>query len=297
MGGIAMLIDFAPDKTLFPFEPHWYDGAGPKVHYVDVGQGRPVVMFHGNPTWSFLYRKVIQQLRGRFRCIAVDYPGFGLSERPSGYRYTSAEHAQVIGKLVDHLKLADFIVVGQDWGGPIGMIVALERVDRVAGLVFANTWYWPAKGGLVTFSVVMSSPPAQWLILHRNSFVDFIMPRSVSNPMPPDVLKTYQQAQPSPEARRGVAEFPRQIRDARSMLERLANEAPRALGNKPMELVWAMKDPAFGSQAVIARWQRDFPSANLTRVPQANHYIQEDAPEAIATAVDRVEARLLKRER
>jgi haloalkane dehalogenase len=81
------------------------------------------------------------------------------------------------------------------------------------------------------------------------------------------------------------------------MLERLANEAPRALGNKPMELVWAMKDPAFGSQAVIARWQRDFPSANLTRVPQANHYIQEDAPEAIATAVDRVEARLLKRER
>jgi haloalkane dehalogenase len=123
------------------------------------------------------------------------------------------------------------------------------------------------------------------------------MPRSVSNPMPPDVLKTYQQAQPSPEARRGVAEFPRQIRDARSMLERLANEAPRALGNKPMELVWAMKDPAFGSQAVIARWQRDFPSANLTRVPQANHYIQEDAPEAIATAVDRVEARLLKRER
>src|SRR3989442_1138438 len=182
IGGITMLIDFAPDKSIFPFEPRWYDGAGPKVHYVDEGQGRPVVMFHGNPTWS-----VIQQLRGRFRCIAVDYPGFGLSERPSGHGYTSAEHAQVIGKLDDS------IVVGQDWDRPIGMTVALDT--------------------------------------------------------------------------------------------------------KPMELVWAMKDPAFGSQAIIARWQRDFPSANLTRVPEANHYIQEDAPEAIAAAVDRVEARLLKRER
>ena len=89
-----MVIDFAPDKKLFPFESRWYDGAGPKVHYVDEGQGRPVLMFHGNPTWSFLYRNVIQQLRGRFRCIAVDYPGFGLSERPSGYGYTSAEHAE-----------------------------------------------------------------------------------------------------------------------------------------------------------------------------------------------------------
>src|SRR6267143_809214 len=250
-----MLIDFAPDKKLFPFESRWYDGAGPKVHYVDEGQGRPVVMFHGNPTWSFLYRNVIQQLGGRFRCIAVDYPGFGLSERPSGYGYTSAEHARVIGQLVDDLKLDDFIVVGQDWGGPIGMTVALERANRVAGLVFANTWYWPAKGGLVTFSLVMSSPPVQWLILHRNSFVNFIMPRSVSTPMPPDVFKACQQAQRSPDTRRGVAEFPREIRRARAMLERLAKDAPRALGGKPMELVWAMKDPAFGRPAVIALWQ------------------------------------------
>lgn len=110
----------------------------------------------------------------------MDYPRFGLSERPASYGYTSAEHAQVIGKLVDHLDLDRFIVVGQDWGGPIGMTVALQRAKRVAGMVFANTWYWPAQGSLTTFSLVMSSPPLQWLILHRNSFVNFIMPRSVA---------------------------------------------------------------------------------------------------------------------
>ncbi len=287
-----MQIDFAPDKVLFPFQSRWFDGAGPRVHYVDEGKGRPVVMFHGNPTWSFLYRKVIQQLSDRFRCIAMDYPGFGLSERPSGYGYTSEEHARAIGKLVDHLNLDGFIVVGQDWGGPIGMTIALERADRMAGMVFANTWYWPAQGSLATFSVVMSSPPLQWLILHRNSFVNFIMPRSVATPMDPKVFKSYQDAQPNPEARRGVAEFPRQIRLARPMLERLASSAPKTLGDKPIELVWAMKDPAFGKQQVIARWQRDFPSANLTRLPNANHYIQEDAPDEVAAAVDRVQKRI-----
>ena len=287
-----MQVDFRPDTTLFPFESRWFDGAGPRIHYVDEGKGRPVVMFHGNPTWSFLYRKVINELKGEFRCVAMDYPGFGLSERPPGYGYTSAEHARVIGKLVDQLGLDGFIVVGQDWGGPIGMTVALERAPRVAGMVFANTWYWPAQGSLATFSVVMSSPPLQWLILNRNSFVNFIMPRSVATPMDPKVFKTYQDAQPSPEARRGVAEFPRQIRLVRPMLEHLATTAPKELGDKPIELVWAMKDPAFGNPAVLARWQRDFPSAKVTQIAGANHYIQEDAPEAVAAAVRRVNDRI-----
>ncbi len=286
-----MMVDFTPDPQLYPFQSRWFEGAGPHVHYVDEGQGPAVVMFHGNPTWSFLYRKVILALRGRFRCVAMDYPGFGLSERPAGYGYTAAEHAQVIGKLVDHLQLDGFTVLGQDWGGPIGMTVAMERADRVSGMVFANTWYWPAQGPLTVFSVVMSSPPLQWLILHRNFFVNFIMPRSVATKLDPEVFKTYQRVQPSPEARRGVAEFPRQIRRARPLLTRLAQEAPRALAGKPTELVWAMKDPAFGREQVIQRWLRDFPGARVTRLSGANHYIQEDAPEALAAAVQKVAGR------
>lgn len=283
-----MQPDFKPDPQLFPFPSQWFDGAGPRVHFVDVGSGPPVVMFHGNPTWSFLYRKVIVALGDRFRCVAMDYPGFGLSERPNGYGYTPAEHAAVVGKLVDHLGLDGFIVVGQDWGGPIGMTVAMERAGRVSGMVFANTWYWPATGSLTTFSLAMSSPPMQWLILQRNFFVNGIMPRSVAKPLDPAVFQTYRSAQPSPEARRGVAEFPRQIRRARPMLSRLAKEAPSVLGGKPIELVWAMKDPAFGQEKVIQRWLRDFPNARVTRLSDASHYVQEDAPEALATAVERV---------
>src|SRR5260370_7778370 len=110
------------------------------------------------------------------------------------------------------------------------------------------------------------------------------MPRSVAMPMDPKVFKSYQDAQPNPGARRGVAEFPRQIRLARPMLERLASSAPKTLGDKPIELVWAMKDPAFGNEQVIARWQRDFPSANLTRLANPNPYIQQDPPPTLAAA-------------
>ncbi len=165
-----MQIDFAPDKALFPFQSRWFDGAGPRIHYIDEGAGRPVVMFHGNPTWSFLYRKVIQQLSGRFRCVAMDYPGFGLSERQSGYDYTSEEHARVIGKLVDHLNLDGFIVVGQDWGGPIGMTIAMERGQQRGGDGFREHVVLAGQGIVgdlqpcdVEPAVAMADPPSQLL--------------------------------------------------------------------------------------------------------------------------------------
>ncbi len=240
----------------------------------------------GNPTWSFLYRKLIGRLQGQFRCVAVDYPGFGLSDRPEGYGYTPAEHAPIVGRLVDQLGLDGFIVMGQDWGGPIGMSVASQRAERVAGLVFMNTWFWRTdRLAMQLFSRVMSSRPLQRRLVERNLFVERLMPRSVSHPLEAEVLEHYRRAQPTPQARWGVAEFPRQILASGAWLGRLADQAPRALGDKPVLLVWGMKDPGFGSRKVIERWQRSFPAAEVVVLADANHYIQEDAPDQIADAV------------
>src|SRR5260370_11389173 len=104
------------------------------------------------------------------------------------------------------------------------MTVAVERAARVSGMVFANTWYWPAQGSFAVFSLVMSTPPLQWLILQRNFFVNVMMPRLVARKLDPAVFMTYQIAQPSPQSRRGVSECPRQIRLARPMLSRLADQ-------------------------------------------------------------------------
>ena len=99
-----------------------------KVHYIDEGVGRPILFLHGNPTWSFLYRGIVIRLRQKFRCIAVDYPGFGLSVRPEDYDYTPREHAGIVRDLVRSLDLRDLTIMGHDWGGPIGMRVAVDEL-------------------------------------------------------------------------------------------------------------------------------------------------------------------------
>jgi hypothetical protein len=109
---------------LFPFQSRFYESSVGRIHYIDEGSGIPILLLHGNPTWSFLYRKIVPRLQDAFRCIAVDYPGFGLSDRPDGYGYTPGEHARVIGELVDHLDLDGFLIMIQDWGGPIGFDIA-----------------------------------------------------------------------------------------------------------------------------------------------------------------------------
>lgn len=281
-----MRVEFAPSPALYPFQSRWFETDGIRVHYIDEGAGRPILMCHGNPTWSFLYRNIIMRLKRQFRCVAVDYPGFGLSDRPSGYGYTPAEHARILGRLVDHLDLDGFLIMGQDWGGPIGMSVASQRAGRVAGLVFMNTWFWRTdRLAMQLFSRLMSTRPMQRQILERNFFVERLMPGAASYPLGAEVMEQYRRAQPTPEARWGVAEFPHQILASRAWLERLANHAPEALRDKPALLVWGMKDRAFGSPKVIERWQQYFPDAEVVVLADANHFIQEDAPDRIADAV------------
>ena len=130
---------FKPDRRLFPFESKWYESAVGPVHYIDEGSGPPILFLHGNPTWSFLYRGLVIRLRKNFRCIALDYPGFGLSSRPEDYGYTAAEHADIVTALVRHLDLNDLTIMGQDWGGPIGMRLALDETARLRALVMGNT--------------------------------------------------------------------------------------------------------------------------------------------------------------
>jgi haloalkane dehalogenase len=281
-----MHIDFVPDPGLYPFESRRFDTSGGRMHYLDEGAGPPILLCHGNPTWSFLYRHIVRALRDRFRCVAVDYLGFGLSERPDGYGYTIEEHARTVGELVDHLGLDGLVVMGQDWGGPVGTAVAVERADRVRGFVLGNTWFWPADApGFKLFSKLMGSGPMQRRILERNFFVERIMPVSMNRKLTQQEMDHYRRAQPTPEARRGVAEMPKQILAARPMLERLSREVPARLGTKPALLVWGMKDLAFRPKPILPRMRSTFPDHVVVELPAAKHYIQEDAPDEIAEAI------------
>jgi haloalkane dehalogenase len=279
-------VDFTPDPQLYPFRSRWFDSSRGRIHYIDEGNGQPILFCHGNPTWSFLYRDIIVALRDRFRCIAPDYLGFGLSERPDGFGYKIDQHARAVGEFVDHLGIDGYLTMGQDWGGPIGLAVAVERADRVRGVVLGNTWFWPTDV-LTTkiFSLVMSSRPMQRAILRRNYFVERMIPLGTHRRLAAEVMEHYRGVQPSPETRLGVAEMPKQLLAARPLLERLGRAVPDKLGAKPALFVWGMKDFAFRPGPTLPRMRATFPDHVLIELPTAKHFIQEDAPDTIAQAI------------
>lgn len=254
------------------------------VHYVDEGEGDPILFLHGNPTWSFVYRGLIIRLRRGFRCIAVDYPGFGLSVRPDGYGYTPGEHAGVVRDLVRHLDLTRLTIVGQDWGGPIGLRLAVDELPRVRALVMGNTWYWPPqRWEMKGFAYVMSSAPVQSMILNRNLFVEKLLPLGVKHPLAHEVMDHYRQALPTPSSRLGVAELPRQLLRGDLWLGTLQDDVRDRLPNVPLLLAWGAHDLAFPPR-LMERFREDFRLVRVQRL-DAKHFIQEDAPGEMASAV------------
>ncbi len=284
---------FDVEKDEYPFEDHWLETGGAGLHYVDEGNGPCVLMLHGNPTWSFVYRKVIKGLAGQCRCIAPDYPGFGYSEHPPAYGYTPQEHAGRIAALINHLDLKRFILIVQDWGGPIGLSVAVDQPDRIAGIVLCNTWCWRPTLNLRIFSCIMGGPIGRHLILHHNFFAKVLVPFGIFNRQAKTaaILKAYADPFGTPASRIGTYIFGRQIRKASAWLESIEGRLS-VLREKPVEMVWGMKDPAFGSQRCIGEWMRHFPNANVDCIKTASHYLQEDSPDRIVSAANRLLGRI-----
>jgi haloalkane dehalogenase len=275
---------WVPDE-LYPFESHYADVAGSRVHYIDEGGGPPLLLLHGNPTWSFLYREIVKGLRDRYRCIAVDHPGFGLSSPAPGYGFTPAEHADVLEQLVLRLDLGDLTMMVQDWGGPIGFAVATRHPERFAAFVIGNTWAWP-KGdpGTQLFSRLLGGAIGRRLILNRNLFVERLLPAGVRRgTLPEVVMNAYRGPFPTPASRRPTAVFPREILASRPFLADIERRLPR-LSGRPALIVWPTKDVAFGDRE-RRRWEELFADHRTVLLEGAGHYIQEDAADEIVTAI------------
>jgi len=244
-----------------------------------------LLLLHGNPTWSFLYRTIILRLRSRFRCVALDYPGFGFSKAPLGYGFTPAEHAAVVEAFVLQLDLHDITIMMQDWGGPIGFAVAERQPKRVHALVIGDTWAWPADNRtMVLFSKILGGRLGRSLILRYNLFARVIVPGGVKRHTMSDAVRLHYTSQfPDRESRIPTAVFPREILGSRAYLKQVERDLP-TLRNLPALIVWATKDPAF-HEAERIRFEKLFPTHETQVLEGAGHYIQEDAPEDIAEAI------------
>lgn len=275
------------DDELFPFQSRFLDLDGHRVHYVDEGSGLTLLFLHGNPTWSFDYSTVTTLLREDFRCIAVDYPGFGLSTAAPGYRYLPAEHAAVIGGFVDALGLSNVTLVGHDWGGPIGLAVVQDRPEIFDRLVLTNTWAWPVSDPLIqVMSHVMGSPIGRLLIRQLNLFVNVMIPIGHRLTTPTSgQMDHYKKALDSPARREASAVFPREITSSRAFLADIEAEL-EDIAALPTLIIWGDGDFAFGDKE-LRRWQQTFTDHETVIVSGAGHFVPSDAPEQFAAAIRR----------
>ncbi|WP_319945402.1 alpha/beta fold hydrolase [Nocardia macrotermitis] len=274
------------DDELFPFRSRFVEIDGHTVHYIDEGAGPALLFLHGNPTWSFLWREVITALRGEFRCIAPDYPGFGLSTAGPGYRYLPEEHAEVVAGFADALGLEQVTLVGQDWGGPIGLAVAQRRPGMFTRLVLANTWAWPVNGSLYfeAFARLLGGPPGRALIRRFNLLVNTFIPTGHRRRTPTAAEMThYRRALDTPERRRSSAILPSRVVASRQFFTELETGLP-ALAHLPTLIVWGAADLAFRRQE-RERLQAAFPGHELVLVDGAGTYVESDAPEEFVTAI------------
>ncbi len=275
------------DDELFPFESRFVELDGNVVHYVDEGSGPILLMLHGNPVWSFVYREVIVALRDRFRCIALDFPGFGLSTGAPGYRYRAQDHADLLVSFLDRIGLSPLTLVGHNWGGPFGLYAAEQRPDRFEGLILANTWAWPLNGDLSSemFSRGMGNPVGRALIQRFNLLVDYFIPSAHKRRKLSEAEKAhYREAMPTPERRHPCAVLPGEITGAREFFNDLADQLS-AIEKLPTLIVWADTDPIFNDR-YRKRFEAIFPNHTTTMLHGVGHFLQSDAPAEFSEAID-----------
>lgn len=280
----------------WPFEPNWFDTPDGKMHFIDEGpkDGRPIIMVHGNPTWGYLYRRFIKAVVAQGnRAIVMDHLGFGRSDKPASESiYSISKHADRCEALLASLDIRNAIMVVQDWGGPIGLTFAARHPDRVAGLFVLNTFFTRPLTEVPLPRIIRAfqAPLLGDLIVKgAHAFVrGFLFNAGLSDPsrLTATDKAAYLAPHPTWSLRTGVLAFPRQIPSGPTgpVSDFVAHEGAKlakAFADKPVKIVWPMKDVAFAIETLEGMWLRDFPHADVTRVEDAGHYIQEDAHEIV----------------
>ena len=280
-------------RGTYPFESRFVNANGVRLHYVDEGpaDASPLLFAHGNPTWSYLWRRPIAELSSKgHRCVAFDHMGFGRSDKPRQLSaYSLQRHVDNAVALVEALDLTDVTLVAHDWGGPIGLGALLHHQDRLSKLVLMNTWAWELPSFLPPFlREFRTEGLGEILALGGNLFVESIPGGMHRRDTDPVMMDAYRAPFPDYWSRAGMLAFQRDIplteRDRSAPLMASIHERLPHM-DVPVLLAWGMRDPVF-QPVFLEQWCELFPDAQTVELADASHFVMEDNPDAVIDAIE-----------
>ncbi len=280
---------------MYPFRTAGVPVQGGRMSYVDEGAGDapPIVLVHGNPTWSFLYRGIIPKLAARYRVIAPDHIGFGLSDKSADPSwYTLERHIENFTALVESLELKKVTLVLHDWGGPIGLGYTVSHPENIARLVLMNTWasvpQTPNPPALHWGLRISRGALGPFTVQRLNLFVELALRTAVERKLTPREFDAYRFPFPNAASRAGVLAFPRMIplRESDAAWRTMsAIEAGLAKITAPADILWGKRDPVFNGLYAYLLRDRLKNAREPVFLENASHFLPEDAPDAIAERI------------
>jgi haloalkane dehalogenase len=261
-----------------------------EMHYIDEGSGPPILFVHGTPTNSYEFRHLIAALSRRFRCIAPDHLGFGESSRPRSFAYTPEAHAAVLNEFVERLGLNNFTLVVHDFGGPIGLPLALVVNSRVVRLIILNTWAWPLDDDpkMARGAKFIGGAIGRFLYRYANASLTLIMPSAYGDKkkLTKEIHRRYLDVFRDRDARVLVLHaLARSLLGSGAHYQSLLDRIDRLRG-MPVLIVWGMKDSAFKPYQ-LERWRSLLPEARVETIGGAGHWPHEEEPGRVTAAIER----------
>jgi len=274
------------DRTEYPFTAHFFESTGVKQHYVDTGSGPVILLVHGTPSWSYDFRHLIKDLSKDFRCIAPDHIGFGLSDKPKDYDYSTQNHSQRLEALIEHLQLDSFILVAHDFGGPIAVRYAEAHPQKVSRIIMMNTWLWSfdQDPNYEKANKILSSPMIPFLYLSCNFSVRVIAPKAFGEQKASRQFKKHLRKPLGKRSKRfGTLAFVNSLLNDGDWFNSLWNNR-KSIDHIPILLVWGMKDPAI-TPFSLHKLEEGFANTQTIQLDSAGHFPQEESPQVVINAI------------
>jgi haloalkane dehalogenase len=276
------------DREGYPFESRFLELPEGRLHYIDEGSGPVVVFVHGTPSFSYDFRALVAKLRSRYRCIALDHLGFGLSDRPAHFDDALALHTRNLARLLDTLGVDRYALVAHDFGGPIALPLAIDRPDRLRALCLMNTWAWSMNEDPEFSKVRRVAGSAFMRFLYRYAnFSARVMAASswgTRSPLTKNRRRHFTGLFPNRVSREGTWAFAQSLVSDDARFDALGARLG-ALSNVPALVVWGKADRFVGAPH-LARWKRELPHARFVELEGVGHFPEDEAAGDVLTELE-----------